>query len=89
MKDLIIPTSSNRLFAKTFVARAVLNIELVTQVLAKATHVIYEPILRGSFSGVESYRTGIFFTIGKIVPPLLAVFEGINGASKKSARAIA
>ena len=88
MWELLSPIFSIRLLARIFGANAVMNIELVTQVLAIATHVINEPIFRGSLSGNEPYKAGMFFTIGKMVPPLLALFDGINGASIRSDRAI-
>src|SRR5690349_7502362 len=67
-------------------ASAVRNIELVTQVVAIAVHRMYAPMRRadGSF-GSESYRTGKLRITGKIVPPLRAVFDGVNGASTRSA----
>lgn len=80
---------SKILMASKLGASAVRNSELLIQLPAKATHEIYAPIFRGSFLGDEPYNSGIFFTIGNIVPPLLAVFDGINGAKIKSASTIA
>jgi hypothetical protein len=39
--------------AKRFGAKDVMNIELVTQVVAKAVHIIYAPILRVVSPGAE------------------------------------
>src|SRR5579871_1450317 len=67
-------------------ASPVRNIELVTQVVAIAIHMMYEPMRRadGSF-GFESYSGGKLRITGKIVPPLRAVLEGVKGASTASA----
>jgi hypothetical protein len=70
-------------------ASAVTNIELVMQVVANATHIRYAPMRRGARSGRQSYSSGILLTIGKMVPALRAVFEGVNGASRTSDAAIA
>src|SRR5262249_53638035 len=76
--------------ASTFGARPVMNIELVTQVAAMATHIRYEPILReeGSF-GFEPYKGGRLLITGYIVPPLRAVLDGVNGAISRSANCTA
>src|SRR6476659_1791990 len=39
--------------------------------------------------GAEPYKSGILLMIGKIVPALRAVFEGVNGARIRSETAIA
>src|SRR5512137_2894346 len=67
-------------------ASAVRNIELVTQVAASAVHIKYDPILREVSPGSEPYRPGMLRITGKMVPPLRAVFDGVNGARMRSAR---
>src|SRR5512141_236579 len=76
--------------ASRFGARAVMNIELVTQVAAIAVHIRYPPMRRddGSF-GLLSYRAGRLRITGYTVPPLRAVLDGVKGASSRSANAIA
>ena len=39
--------------------------------------------------GFEPYSGGMLLTIGKIVPALRAVFDGVKGASARSASMIA
>src|SRR4029079_8049322 len=75
--------------ANRFGASAVTNIELVTQVVENATHIRYEPMRLDDSPGPEPYRSGILLIIGKIVPPLRAVFEGVNGARTRSEMAMA
>src|SRR5512136_2872240 len=70
-------------------ASEVMNIELVTAVAAKAVHMMYEPILRAVGPGSEPYRPGMLRMTGKIVPALRPVFDGVPGASTRSARAMA
>src|SRR5512141_30819 len=65
--------------ASKFGASAVRNIELVTHVAASAVHIRYEPILREVSPGSEPYRPGMLRIIGKIVPPLRAVLDGVKG----------
>ena len=64
-------------------ASAVTNIELVTQVVANATHIKYAPIARGDSPGRDPYSSGMLRMIGKIVPALRAEFDGVNGASSE------
>ena len=71
--------------ASKFGASAVRNIELVTHVAASAVHIRYEPILREVSPGSEPYRPGMLRMMGKMVPPLRAVFDGVNGARIRSA----
>ena len=75
--------------ASRFGASAVTNIELVTHVAANATHIRYAPIRRGESSGRDPYNSGMLRMIGKIVPALRAVFDGVNAASARSDNAIA
>jgi hypothetical protein len=75
--------------ARRLGAKEVINIELVTQVVAKAVHIIYAPILRVVSPGAEPYKPGRFRIIGKIVPALLAVFDGVKGARIRSDKVIA
>src|SRR4051812_39788398 len=91
--------------ANRFGASAVRNIELVTQVVAKAVQIRNAPMvfvgalagtsseaLTARFSdapGLEPYSGGMLLTIGYNVPPLRAVTDGITGASTRSASAMA
>jgi hypothetical protein len=75
--------------ANRFGASAVTNMELVKQVVENATHIKYEPIRRDDSPGADPYNSGILLMIGKMVPALRAVFEGVNGARTRSDAAIA
>ena len=62
------------------------NRELVTHVVAMPTHIRYEPTRRaeGSF-GLDPKSGGNSLMMGKMIPPLRAVGEGMNGARIRSA----
>jgi hypothetical protein len=70
-------------------ASAVTNIELVTHVAANATHIKYAPIRRGESPGRDPYKSGTLRMIGKTVPALRAVFDGVKGANARSEIAMA
>jgi hypothetical protein len=63
--------------------------ELVMQVAAKPVHVTYDPTRRAVGPGSDPYSGGMLLAIGKMVPPLRAVTEGVKGASTRSARVTA
>src|SRR2546428_11587093 len=76
--------------ARTLGASAVTNMLLVTQVTASAVYIRYAPILRALSSlGRDPYNSGILRRMGKIVPPLRAVLDGMNGERARSAKAMA
>jgi hypothetical protein len=66
-----------------------MNMELVTHVVENATHIKYAPMRRGDSPGLEPYNSGIRSITGKTAPALRAVFDGVNGASRRSDAAIA
>jgi len=86
---LIFAVLFNRSRARRLGAKEVINMELVTQVAANAVHIIYAPILRAVSPGAEPYKPGRLPIMGKIVPALLAVLEGVKGAKIRSENVIA